>query len=58
MLDLSDETIKINIGGYLVLRLYAAVVIIDEMVYKLPSESFKELFIKLQRGDVFTQSKI
>ena len=54
MLDLSDETIKINIGGYLVSRLYAAVIIVGETVYKLPSESFKKLLIRLQPGDAFT----
>ncbi len=58
MLDLSDEAAKININGYLVPRLYAAVMIVDETVYKLPSESFKKLFTKLQRGDAFTQSRI
>ncbi len=53
VLDLSDEVIKINTGGYLVPRLYVAAVVIGETVYKLPSESFKELFIKLQRENVF-----
>ena len=47
MLDLNDEAAKINIGGYLISRLYAAVMIIGEMVYKLPSESLKELFVRL-----------
>ncbi len=45
--DLSDEIIGINIGGYLVSRLYAAVVIVGETVYKLPSKSLKELFVRL-----------
>ena len=53
MLDFSDEVIKTNTGGYLIPRLYAAVVVIDETVYELPSESFKELFARLQREDVF-----
>ena len=58
ILDLSDETTKINTGEYLIPRLYAVVVVINETIYKLASESLKELFTKLQRGDVFTQSKI
>ncbi len=58
ILDLSDEDIKINIDEYLVPRLYAAVMTIDETIYKLPSESFKELLTRLQREDVFTQSRI
>ncbi len=58
VLDLSDEAAKINTGGYLVPRLYAAAVIIDETAYKLPSESFKELLTRLQRENIFTQSKI
>ncbi len=58
MLDLSDEAIRIDIDEYLVLRLYAAVVAADEIIYKLLSESFKELFIKLQRENVFTQFKM
>jgi len=53
ILDFSDKVIRINTGGYLVSRLYAAVVIIGEIVYKFPFESFKELFTRLQRGDVF-----
>jgi len=53
VLDFSDEVVEINIGGYLVPRLYVVVVVISEIVYKLLSESFKKLFIKLQRGDVF-----
>ncbi len=53
ILDLSDEVIKINIDGYLISHLYAAVVVVDETVYKLLSESFKKLFTKLQRRDVF-----
>ncbi len=47
ILDFSDEVTKINIGGYLIPRLYAAVMVIGETVYKLPSESFKKLFAKL-----------
>ena len=47
ILDLNDEAIKININEYLVLRLYVAVMIIGETIYKLPSKSFKELFIRL-----------
>ena len=58
ILDLSDEVIKINTDEYLVPRLYAAAIIIDETVYKFPSESLKKLLTKLQRGDAFTQSKI
>ncbi len=54
VLDLSDEATKINISRYLVPRLYAAAIIIDEITYKLPFESLKKLFIKLQRGDAFT----
>ena len=53
ILDLSDETTKINIDKYLVPRLYAAVMITDETIYKLPSKSFKKLLARLQRGDVF-----
>ena len=53
VLDLSDEVAGTDIGGYLVLYLYAAAVIIGETVYKLPSESFKKLFVKLQRGNAF-----
>ncbi len=53
VLDLSDEAAEIDIGGYLVPRLYAAVMVVGETVYKLLSESFKELFTRLQRGDVF-----
>ena len=51
--DLSDEVAETNINKYLVLYLYAAVIVISEIVYKLSSESFKELFTKLQRGDAF-----
>ena len=58
VLDLSDETTKTNTNRYLVSRLYTAVITVGETVYKLPSESLRELFIRLQRGDVFTQSKI
>ncbi len=47
ILDFSDETIKININGYFISRLYIVVVIIDEIVYKFFSESLKKLFIKL-----------
>ena len=54
ILDLSDEATKINIGGYLVPRLYVIVVVIGETIYELPSESFKKLLTRLQRGDVFT----
>ncbi len=53
MFDLSDEVAETNINKYLVLYLYAAVIVISEIVYKLSSESFKELFTKLQRGDAF-----
>ena len=56
--DLSDETTKINTDKYLVPRLYAAAITAGEIVYKLPSESLKELLTKLQRENVFTQSKI
>ncbi len=52
--DLSDEAVGIDIGGYLVSRLYAAVVVAGETVYKFLFESFRELFTKLQRGDAFT----
>jgi len=58
ILDLSDETTKINTDGYLVPRLYAAVIIIDETIYKFPSESLKELLAKLQRENIFTQFRI
>ncbi len=54
VLDLNDEAAEINTGGYLVPRLYAAVVTISETIYKLSSESFKELFTRLQRENVFT----
>ncbi len=54
VLDLSDETAKINTDGYLIARLYAAAVAADETIYKFLSESFKKLFVRLQRGDVFT----
>ncbi len=53
MLDLSDEAVRINIGGYLVLCLYVVVVVVGETIYKFFSESFKKLLIRLQRGDVF-----
>ena len=53
VLDLNDEAVEINIDRYLVSRLYAAVVITGETVYKLPSESLKKLFVRLQRGDAF-----
>ncbi len=54
MLDLSDEIIKTNTGEYLVLRLYVITVVTGEMVYKLPSESFKKLLTRLQRENAFT----
>ena len=47
MLDLSDEVIKINIDGYLVPRLYAAVIVAGETIYKLLFESLRELFARL-----------
>ncbi len=47
MLDLNDEAVGTNTGGYLVSRLYAAVMAVGETVYKFPSESFKELFARL-----------
>jgi len=53
VLDLSGEVAEIDVGGYLVLRLYVVVVAVGETVYKLPFESFKKLSIRLQRGDVF-----
>ncbi len=53
MFDLNDEITKINISGYLISRLYIAVVVVGETVYKLPSKSLKKLFIRLQRGDAF-----
>ncbi len=53
MLDFSDETTKINTDGYLIPRLYTAVMTVDETAYKLPSELFKKLLTRLQRGDVF-----
>ena len=56
--NLSDETTEINIDKYLVPRLYIVVIVADETVYKLLSESLKELLTRLQRGDIFTQSKI
>ncbi len=58
MLDFSDEVIKTNTDEYLVPHLYATAVTADETVCKLPSESLKKLFTKLQREDAFTQSKI
>ena len=58
VLDLNDEAAETDTGGYLVPRLYAAAMIVGETIYKLPSESFKELLTKLQRGDAFTQSRI
>jgi len=58
ILDLSDEATKINTDKYLIPRLYVTAIIIGETIYKLPSESLKKLFTKLQRGDAFTQSKI
>ncbi len=51
--NLNDKVIKINIGGYLVPHLYVAAVVADETVYEFLSESFKKLFARLQRGDVF-----
>ena len=47
MLDFSDEAAGINIGEYLVPRLYAAAVITGETVYELLFESFRELFVRL-----------
>jgi len=58
VLDFSDEVVGIDIGRYLVSRLYVVAVTVGETVYKFPSESLKKLFVRLQRGDVFTQSKI
>ena len=58
MLDFNDEVVEIDIGRYLVSRLYVIVIIIGEMVYKLLFESFKKLLTRLQRGDAFIQSKI
>jgi len=58
VLDFSDEIVKTDIGGYLVPRLYVTAVAVGEIVYELPSESLKELFIRLQRENVFTQSRI
>ncbi len=58
MLDFSDETTKTNTDKYLVPHLYTAAVTTGETTYKLPSESLKKLFTKLQREDAFTQSKI
>ncbi len=54
VLDFSDKVIRINTGGYLVSRLYVAAVVVGETVYELLFESLKELFARLQRGDVFT----
>jgi len=54
ILDLSDEVIEINTGGYLVSRLYAAAIVVGETTYKLSSESLKKLLTRLQRGDAFT----
>ena len=45
--DFSDEVVEINIGGYLVPRLYVVVVVTGETVYELLSESLKELFVRL-----------
>jgi len=53
ILDLNDEAAETNTDGYLVPRLYAAVIAAGETVYKLPSESLRELFTRLQRGDAF-----
>ncbi len=47
MFNFSDEAAKTDIGGYLVLRLYAAVVVVGETVYKFLFKSFKELFVRL-----------
>ncbi len=52
VLDFSDEVIKINIGEYLIPRLYVAAVIVDETVYKFPFESFKKLIARLQRENI------
>ena len=54
MLDFSDETAETNTDGYLVSRLYAAVMAAGEMIYKFLSESLRELFTRLQRENVFT----
>ncbi len=54
VLDLSDEAAGIDIGEYLVSRLYAAVMTVGETVYEFPSESLKELLTRLQREDAFT----
>ncbi len=53
VLDFNDEAVRIDIDGYLVPRLYAAAVVINEIIYKLLSELFKELFIRLQRENIF-----
>ncbi len=52
--DFSDEVAEIDIGGYFVSRLYVIVMVSGETVYELLSELFRELFTRLQRGDVFT----
>ena len=53
MLDLSNKVVEIDTGGYLVLRLYAAVIITGETIYELFSKSFKKLLTRLQRENVF-----
>ncbi len=45
--DFSDEAAGIDISEYLVLYLYVIVMVVDKITYKLPSESLKELFIRL-----------
>ncbi len=45
--DLSDKTAGTDIGGYLVPRLYAAVVAVGETVYEFLFESLKKLLARL-----------
>ena len=45
ILDLSDETTKINTSEYLVPRLYVAVITTNETAYKLLSESLKKFLL-------------
>ncbi len=47
ILDFSDEAIKTNTDKYLVSHLYVTVMTAGETVYKLLSESLKELLIRL-----------
>ena len=47
MLDFGDEAVGIDIGGYLVPRLYAAVITTNKTTYELPSESLKKLLTRL-----------